>query len=277
MFRVADYVRGDVTAVATEGSFNTDVYSVSGSNLEMVVTATPRDSVADRAQVLDTLTLRATGTGIGSLAAPTADGTFNVVTFDVADEKVIWTGNPGRSVNENTNTLIALSQYITGLPTNSFDSVSILSKTPDVDWITLENADTTMARLRVNAPSVSMTTQVTVGLRVTKSTANPTTDDITANFTVIDLNPQGATGISVIRYDKPEGAITAGTFVVAVEFSSALGDGDTLVPSDIYVDGLTGVTVDSVAVDPNDNTKYNITLTAVQNIQGVVDIGLVQS
>lgn len=271
---VTGYLQGDVQTVATQGSFNSSVFAVTGANREMVVTATPRADVAFGQQIQDTITLRATGVTVNSITPAPVDNSFTVVTFDASEPKIFWSGSPGRSVNEGTTTNIGLSQYIRGIPDNTFDSVSFVTA-PTQNWITLTDANSSMANLRIVAPQVTGTMNIPVALRVTKSTAMPTTDDTTAVITVLDLNPTGDAGIAVERWNVPEGVITAGTFMASVKFTQELAEGDTLVVSDLYIDGLTGVTITSVTVNADDATTYDLVCTADQNIIGVATIGLV--
>lgn len=275
-FAVKDYLEGDVNTVVTQGNFEGDVFTTSGTNLDLVVTATPRASVMDGEQLLDTLTLRATGIAVNSVTPAPVDATINVVTFDLPTQRTFWVGNPGRSVNESTTTLIGLSQFIRGIPDNSFDSVAFVSN-PSVNWVTLENANGTMARLKIVAPAVSSTMQIPVSLRVTDSDSVPTTDDITFNITVIDLSPTADAGINVLRWDMPTGPVVNSPFVVSVLLDQPLGEGDTLVPSDFYVDSVANVSITAVAVDSTDNKKYNLTCTAAQNTFGIATLGLVRS
>ena len=282
-YAVKDYLRGDVNTVVTQGSFNSSVFSTTGTNLDMVVTATPRAAVTDDAQVLDNLVLRATGITVNSVTPAAVDGTISVVTFGVPEERIYWVGTPGRTVNESTNITIPLVQFIQGTYNNDFDSITLVSTTPNTSYITVENGtgnNKANAALRVNAPGVSVTTNINVVLRVTKSTATPTTDDITFTITVLDLTPTADAGISVVRWDMPDMPISAGTFNASVFFDQALGESDTLVPGDFYIDGFAnsaaGVQITAVAVDGSDNKKYNLSLSAAQNINGILTIGLVK-
>jgi len=274
-YRIRQYLRGDVASVAPNGSFNSAVFTITGTGLDTVVTATPRASVADRDQELDTLILRAIGVPIGTLT-PQADQDIDVVTFDVPDEKIFWSGSPGRSVNENTTTVIGLAQFIRGIPDNDFDSVEIMSKTPNVPWITLLNAGGTMAQIRIVAPEVSVNTNVEVMITVNKSDATPSADTITAIFTVVNLNPTVDAGINVVRWDVPQGIQDGATFQVAVLFDGPLQSGDTLTPADFYVDGVDGITISSVAVDTDNDQRYILTCAAAQNSRGIATFGLVK-
>ena len=179
-------------------------------------------------------------------------------------------------MNEGTTAIIGLSQFVYGLPDNSFDSVAFVTD-PSQNWITVENAATTMATLKIVAPLVNATQQISVTLRVTKSTATPKTDDTTVRITVLDLNPSGATGLNIVRWDFPDQIIKSGTFMAAVFFDAELGESDTLVPADIYIDGVSGVTITSIAKDSNDPKKYNLTCTAADNTYGVATFGLVRT
>ena len=196
-------------------------------------------------------------------------------------DRIWWSGTPGRSVNEGTTIRVPLAGFITGVPDNTFDSISFVSKLPAADWITLNNASAANAALVVAAPSVDTNRNIVVTLRVTKSTADPQTDDVSFVITVLNLSAPISTGINVLRWDVPNMKVTGGTFQAAVTFDNALSQGDTLVPSDFYIDGLptgaTGVTITKVAVDPTNDARYILSCTAAVGIEGIVTFGFVRS
>lgn len=274
---VRNYLRGDIATVATHGSFPSARFGISGSNLDMVITLNPRPSVADGEQVQDKLTLRATGVSPGAGVTPTADTTITIVTFDVPDEKIFWTGSPGRSINEGQTITIPLAQYVGGTPDAEFDSIAI-GKNPNVDWITLENPTAANAQLKVVAPEVSENQNVVVTGTVRKATANPTSDVTQWVITVLNLEiPTEGQGINVLRWDIPQGIIRAGTFQVAVIFDGPLQASDSLTVADFYVDGLDGVTITSVDEDDSNANRYILSCTARTNITGIATFGLVKS
>lgn len=238
------------------------------------MTATPRATV-DRNRT-DSIIMRATGVTSGSLSATHADNTFSLTTIKEGVQRIFWKGNPARTLNEGQNIIISLAQFIGGVPDDTFDSVEIVSKSPDVGWISLENAATSMAALRINhsGKEVSGNTLIQVDLRVNKSTASPTSDETQAVFTILDIIDPTLEGISIIGYDLPNGIQQGSTFSVKVLLDAPLADGDTLVAADFIVDGLDGVAITGVAKDTSDasNKTYLLTCSVAQNIKGVVNI-----
>ena len=83
--------------------------------------------------------------------------------------------------------------------------------------------------------------------------------------------------INLIYWDLPEtdmGKITSSTIVVSAIFSRALIAGETLLVSDIEIQGVTGVSVSAVSVDPLNNHKYDISLAIAQGATGVLEINI---
>lgn len=240
---IANYLSGDVTAVAAEGSFNSNVFVLSGSNESLVITATPRASVTDDVQ--DSITIRATGQTSGGLT-PTSDNSFTLTTLDKVEERIFWSGSPGRTVLENTTSTIGLSQYVKGIPDDDFDSISLVSTDPSSSYITVENGGTSMAQLQIVAPAVAATTNVAVTLRVTKSTAEPTSDDVSFVITILntDAGMQPVDEGIIATWNMPDGIQTAATVQCTVSFSDV--PTGTLVAGDLYTDGIAGATITSV-------------------------------
>ena len=274
------YLDGDVESIAGVGSFTGEVFSLSGTNPNKILSVTPRASVSQN--TVDSIVLRATGQPIGALT-PTADQTYYVTTIAEGVERVFWAGNPGRAFNENTsNNIIGLSQFVQGLPDNSFDSITLIEKSPDVDWITLLNGDSTMAQLRVAAPSVNINTHIQVTLRVTRDTASPKTDDITFTITVLDIDTVDENeGINVVRWDMPNAPINEGVFTVSLLLDAPLQQGDSLDSNDFYIDGVptgqNGVRILSVAVDRDNNKRYILSCRASHSVNGIATFGLNRS
>lgn len=280
------YLDGDVTMINTKGSFNADVFTISGVQPNRILTVTPRATTARNER--DSVVLVATGVTVGDVT-PTDEQTYYVTTTSTDVERVFWSGTPGRTLNEGQTITIGLSQYIRGVPDDSFDSVSIVSSDPvsatrqqggDTPWIVLQNANTSMARLSITAPQVNTNINVTVNMRVTRSTASPKTDDVSFTITVLDIVDPAVQGINVIRWDMPNQPIDAGTFQAIVVFDSALGGGDSLAPADFYIDGVptgeNGITINSVAVDTTDDKRYILSCTAAANLKGIATFGIVR-
>lgn len=272
---VEDYLSGDIASVAAQGSFNTDVFSIAGTNEDIVITGTPRATVSDLTR--DTITLRAVGESPGRGLTPTADNSWTVVSIPEGQNTLFWTGPPGITINESTTPVIALSQYLHGMPDGSFDKIEIVSTTPNSDWIVLENPTNTMARLAITAPEISSVRTVSVVLRATRSTASPKTADTTFTITVLPIIDVQEQGISIVRYDVPQGRITSGTFNVDVYLDAPLETGDTLVAADFRFDGLDGVAVTAVTKHDTNEQRYILTCTAENNIEGIVNLQYVGS
>ena len=279
-FPVKGYLRGDIASVETVGSFNRNVFTVAGTGLDMVVTATPRAAVT--ADTDDSITLRATGEDPGGgLSAGVVNNTLILTTLNVPKPRIWWTGTPARAINESTTISIPLANYIIGIPDNTFDSIAFVSKQPQADWITLTNREAANAALAIAAPAVESNQTIEVVLRVTKSTAEPSTDDISFAITVLNLTAPVSTGLNVLRWDVPNMKVTGGTFRATVLFDNALSMGDTLTPADFYVDGLptgsTGITITSVTKDDTNDALYILNCTAAPGIEGVITFGFVRA
>ena len=93
------------------------------------------------------------------------------------------------------------------------------------------------------------------------------------NIFAPDENP-----INLIYWDLPEnldmGRVSTPTIVVSAIFSRALIAGETLLVSDIEIQGVTGVSVTAVTVDPLNNHKYDISLAIAQGATGVLEINI---
>ena len=264
----------DIASVARQGSFNSSVFAVTGSwaarNIQIV--ATPRATVTRNTK--DSITFRATGVDPGGgLQAVVADNVYSLITVKEGVERVFWNGGFSRNYNEGGGAdTIPLAQFISGIPDDTFDSVSIVSKSPDVPWITLSNASAANAALIVTPPSdISGNQLIYVILRVTRDTATPTTDDTTVAITILDILDPVTEGISIIGWDLPNGIQRGATFQVAVLLDQPLPNTDSLAASDFVADGLTGVTITGAAVDSSDNKRYILTCSTTQGIQGLVN------
>ena len=266
----------DIASVAVDGSVDSTVFAISGTwgERDLTITATPRATVTRNRK--DSIRMVATGVRSGTLAAKTAVNTFSLTTIKEGVQRVFWKGNPARTLNEGQNIAIGLSQFIGGIPDDTFDSVEIVSKSPDVQWIALENANTSMAQLRINhsGKEVSGNTNIQVALRVNKSTASPTSDETMAVFTILDIVDPLKQGISITGYDLPSGIQKGSTFPVKLFLDAPLEAGDSLQVSDFTVDGLDGVAITSVAKDSSDTSEktYIITCSVANNIRGIVNI-----
>ena len=88
------------------------------------------------------------------------------------------------------------------------------------------------------------------------------------------------TPVNVLYFDIPENMITQGalrgaTAVISVILSRALVAGETLVATDIELQGVTGVSVTGVTVDPTNDHKYDISLAIAQGAEGELTINIV--
>lgn len=81
--------------------------------------------------------------------------------------------------------------------------------------------------------------------------------------------------VHVLEWILPDEILEDSVEVASVIFSRPLTGAETLVPSDINVEGVDGVTVTSVAVDPTNAMKYDVTLSISKGSKGVLELNII--
>ena len=89
-----------------------------------------------------------------------------------------------------------------------------------------------------------------------------------------DTRPTAAP-IHIVRWDLPDMPSDGATVTASVYFSRALVAPESLLPSDIELDGITGASVRSVDVNASDPTRYDIVINIPLGSRGNLNISIV--
>ena len=89
-----------------------------------------------------------------------------------------------------------------------------------------------------------------------------------------DTRPTAAP-IHIVRWDLPDMPSDGATVTASVYFSRALVAPESLLPSDIELDGITGASVRSVDVNASDPTRYDIVINIPLGSRGNLNIAIV--
>jgi len=286
-FRVTDFDIADVDIARISGSSlrdaglrenDIDISRVGDTTFDLSFPLRPH--VTGRITVALEGSVSVTGFGTNMILADTVSLDYNSVP-EITGRPLLRTIpttmlKPGESVN------FALDEYASGdVATVSLSNIIPASAT----WITLSGAasdgiNRTLriappANLAVSGASDVYTFDVTAtspaGMGETARTAS-----VEVFVYVERLDP--AEQISIVDWDIPEedmGKITTATTTLGVIFSRPLMTGETLLMSDIRLEGVEGVTVASVGIDADNNRRYNVVLAISQGASGILNISVI--
>ena len=100
----------------------------------------------------------------------------------------------------------------------------------------------------------------------------PSTQSLT--MTSVSRTPSADATISILRWEIPDDIQTGSQVMVSVYFSRALIPPESLVVSDLRPDGINGATVQSVEVNSNDPTRYDIIVNIPAGAEGVLSLSI---
>lgn len=263
-----------------------EVTRLSGSNLnDAGLNNFVRSRVSDTVFQL-TFTLRSHVTGLFSVAID--DGEVDIQgigdDFDIVATTLNITYNtiPALGVTANVRQIptqllepgdvsnIALDEYI-------FGNITSLTLSNQPAWVILSgtNTDGPNRTLQIAPPSNFSVSQPFSSIQFMMAVVN-NAGSVPMDIYVHVFRP--IEPVDIVYWDIPEpdmGAIRGQTTVVSVIFNRAFVAPDTLLVSDIRLDGVTGVTVTDVSVDPLNNRKYDITLAISLGAIGNLEINII--
>ena len=173
-FVVGDLIGENTPDGGTAGSL---AVSLSGSGANYVITiAKPSGSGLVRVRI-------GAGTVSDSHGNTNAEQTTQSIRYSEpsdTDQSLRWYTIPTQVLNENGSTrVLGLSQYVNR---DDFDQIEFVGTPPS--WVTLANADTTMAQLSIDPPAVTADTHNIAVLRVTHGSES---DDVDVYISVLNI------------------------------------------------------------------------------------------
>ena len=270
-FQAADIeierISGSSLADAGLGSFNRN--RESDTAFSIVLTFRPHVSGRALLKLIGTVDVANIGTGITILADP-IDIAYNTVSElpSVPNIRQI----PTIILPVGKAFKFPLDQYI-------FGDVDVVSISASANWMSLTgvDADGVNRELRYAPPSnlsISGEKFDQYSVQVFARGMGGTRDVVAYVY----IERPEVSPIDVVFWDLPEnldmGRVSTPTIIIGVVFSRALVAGETLLPSDIILEGVAGVSVSSVDVDPLNDRRYNIALAIAQGSTGILEISI---